>query len=464
MFAQQTFNIKKYGAKGNGKSDDAIALQKAIDDCNRLGGGRVLVPAGATYLAGPFELKSQVELFVEAGATLLANPDVAIYTKSAFRENKGEGTMWISAENVEQLTICGGGIIDGNGIEFMGEESGDAYKINPFTVVDPRPHILTLIGGKNIRIRDVTIKNAAYWTIHLAGCNDVSIADVTILNSLKVPNSDGIDIDHSKNVRIVNCHIESGDDCICLKNRREYESLGACENIAVSNCSLTSRSCAIKIGSENMDTIRNVVFDNCIIMGSNRGVGIQNRDEGVVTDVLFSNMIINSHFFSDTWWGKAEPIYVSSYRRPKPGGKGRNWRFPEGATEGKAGDVRNIYFSNIKCQSENGIYVSGESANSISNIFFDNVDIAINKITALPGGVYDRRPCEGDGLVKGNTSAFYFDKATNITMRNCSVAWGDRKADYFAYALESYHVQKLDTFNIKGSSAFPATMPPMKIE
>jgi hypothetical protein len=372
--------------------------------------------------------------------------------------------MWISAENVEQLTICGGGIIDGNGIAFMGEESGDAYKIKPFTVVDPRPHILTLIGGKNIRIRDVTIKNAAYWTIHLAGCNDVSISDVTILNNLKVPNSDGVDIDHSKNVRIVNCHIESGDDCICLKNRREYESLGACENIAVTNCTLTSRSCAIKIGSENMDTIRNVVFDNCIIMRSNRGVGIQNRDEGVVTDVLFSNMIINSHFFSDTWWGKAEPIYVTSYRRPKPGGKGRNWRFPEGATEGKAGDVRNIYFSNIKCQSENGIYVSGESGDKISNVFFDNIDIAINKITALPGGVYDRRPCEGDGLVKGNTSAFYFDKAANITMRNCSVAWGDNKAAYFAYALESYHVQKLDTFNMKGSSAFPATMPPMKIE
>lgn len=372
--------------------------------------------------------------------------------------------MWIGAENVEQLTICGGGIIDGNGIAFMGPESGDAYKIKPFTVVDPRPHVLTIVGGKNIRIRDLTIKNAAYWTIHLAGCNDVAISDVTVLNSLKVPNSDGIDIDHSKNVRITNCYIESGDDCICLKNRREYEAFGACENITVSNCTMSSRSCAIKIGSENMDTIRNVLFNNCIITESNRGVGIQHRDEGVVTDVVFSNMLINSRFFSDTWWGKAEPIYVTAYRRPKASGKGPNWRFPKGVTEGRVGEVRNIYFTNIKCQSENGVYVSAESADKISNIFFDNIDITVNKTTALPGGVYDRRPCEGEGLVKANTSAFYFDKANGITLRNCFVKWGDNRPSYFAHALESYQVSNLELVNVKGTSAFPGTLKAMKIQ
>ncbi len=137
-------------------------------------------------------------------------------------------------------------------------------------MLDPRPHVLTIVGGKNIRIRDVRIGNSAYWTIHLAGCNDVVISGITLLNSLKVRNSDGIDVDHSKNVRISDCYIESGDDCICLKNRREYEEFGRCENITVSNCTMTSRSCAIKMGSENMDTIRQVVFNNCIIKNSNR--------------------------------------------------------------------------------------------------------------------------------------------------------------------------------------------------
>ncbi|MBD0295076.1 MAG: right-handed parallel beta-helix repeat-containing protein, partial [Flavisolibacter sp.] len=257
-----------------------------------------------------------------------------------------------------------------------------------------------------MRIRDIHIGNSAYWTVHLVGCNDVVISGITLLNSLKVRNSDGIDVDHSKNVRISDCYIESGDDCICLKNRREYEEFGPCENILVSNCTMTSRSCAIKIGSENTDTIRQVVFNNCIIKNSNRGVGIQNRDEGLVSDVIFSNMIIESHLFSDVWWGKAEPIYVTAYRRANANNKDANWRFPKGAIEGRVGEVKNINFSNIQCASENGVYISGESTDKISNIVFDGVDVFINKTTTIPGGVYDRRPSNVEGFVKGRTSAF----------------------------------------------------------
>ncbi|HEX8460254.1 MAG TPA: glycosyl hydrolase family 28 protein, partial [Segetibacter sp.] len=309
--ATTVFNIKDYGAKGDGKTDDAKAIQKTIDACNAAGGGQVVVPAGQTFLAGPFDLKSFIDFHVEVNAVVLANPDENVYTKSAFRNNKGEGTIWIGGENIEQLTISGEGAIDGNGISFMGEELEDSYFLKPFNIVDPRPHVLTLINIKNLRIRDLTIRNSAYWTVHLVGCNDVAISDITLLNNLKVRNSDGIDLDHSKNVRITNCYIESGDDCICLKNRREFAEFGMCENITVSNCTMTSRSCAIKIGSENMDSIRHVVFNNCIIKKSNRGVGIQNRDEGTVTDVVFSNMVIDSHLFSDIWWGKAEPVYVT---------------------------------------------------------------------------------------------------------------------------------------------------------
>ena len=88
----------------------------------------------------------------------------------------------------------------------------------------------------------------------------MGISGITLLNNLKVRNSDGIDVNHSKNVRISHSYIESGDDCICLKNRRAFEEFDAGENITVTNCTTTSRSCAIKIGSENMDTIRQVVF------------------------------------------------------------------------------------------------------------------------------------------------------------------------------------------------------------
>jgi polygalacturonase len=453
--ASHMFNVKDYGAVGDGKTDDASPIQKAIDACNAAGGGRVIIPSGSTYVAGPFNLKSYIELYVEPNAKVLANPDEKVYTKSAFRENKGEGTIWIGGENIEQVTICGGGTIDGNGVSFMGKELDDSYELKPFDIVDPRPHVLTIVGGKSIRIRDLTIRNSAYWTVHFVGCNDVAISDLTLLNSLKVRNSDGIDLDHSKNVRITNCYIESGDDCICLKNRREYEEFGVCENISVSNCTMTSRSCAIKIGSENIDSIRHVAFNNCIIKKSNRGVGIQNRDEGTVSDVIFSNMLIDSHLFSDVWWGKAEPIYVTAYRRAKGNNKDANWRFAKGQTEGRVGAVTNIYFSNIKCTSENGVYVSGERADKVSNIYFDDVDVSINKTTQHPGGFYDRRPADVEGMVAGRTSGFYLDKAQDIAIRNSSVKWGPNRREYFAHALETHEVSKLKLVNFEGQSAFP---------
>lgn len=459
--SQQVFNVQAFGAKGDGKSNDAAAFQKAIDACHKAGGGRVLVPASKTFLCGPFQLKSNVEFHVAANAVVKASPDEQLYKVSAFRKNPGEGTIWIGAEKVENLSLTGTGTIDGNGIAFMGAEEADAYVLKPFHVLDPRPHVLTIIGGKNIRIRDVHIGNSAYWTIHLIGCDDVVISGITLKNSLKVRNSDGIDIDHSKNVRISDCYIESGDDCICLKNRREFEEFGVCENIVVTNCTMTSRSCAIKIGSENMDTIRQVLVNNCIIKNSNRGVGIQHRDEGVVTDVVFSNMIIESRLFSDVWWGKAEPIYITAFKRAKVNHKDANWRFPAGATEGRVGVVRNITFSNIKCVGENGVFVSAETADKIKDIFFDGIDVQLHKTTSLPGGLYDRRPCEADGFVTGSTSGFYFDKASNIRLRNCSVSWGTQLPAYFNYAVESYAVADLLIQNLSGTAA-KATLPAVK--
>lgn len=418
--AQTCYDILSFGAKGDGVTDDAMAIQKAIDRCSAEGGGIVLLPRNHVFLSGPIELKSQVELHLEATATLKANPDEGIYRLSAFGENRGEGMLWLWAKDAENISITGKGTIHGNGIAFMGAELGDSYELKPLAdqTFDPRPHVLTLTNVINLTIRDVTIKEGAYWTVHLIGCNEAVIDGINLLNNLKIRNGDGIDLDHSKNVRIANCHITSGDDCICLKNRREFEQYGSCHDIVVTNCVMSSRSCAIKIGSENMDSIYNVVFDNCIITGSNRGLGIQNRDEGTVTDVVFSNIQLDCRLWSDVWWGKAEPIYVTSYPRANGNHKDANWRFPKGQIEGRCGEVSRIYFNNITALSENGCFVGGDVPGKVKDIFFNNVRVKLSPNTqhqSPNSHIMDKRPCKGEGFIKVNVEELLKAKVPVMT-------------------------------------------------
>ena len=449
-----TYDITDFGAVADGSTDNARAVQAALDSCHAAGGGQVIVPAGGVFVTGPIWLRSNVDLHVPGGATLQASTDEALYTETPFR-SRSEGSFWIGARHAHNISISGTGTIDGQGTAFMENEEATHFNYKFVDGVDMRPHLLTLIGCDHVTIRDVTVKNSAYWSIHPAGCTDVLIHGVRVLNSLKVRNCDGIDIDHCRNVRISDCFIESADDCICIKNRRDFDEYGPCENITVTGCVLTSTSCAIKLGSENMDTMRNIIFDGCIIHASNRGLGIQNRDEGAIENVIFSNILIESRLFADVWWGKAEPIYVTAFKRAP----GTLHRFAAGETQGRIGRVRNIRFSNIVCRGENGVYISGCDDSRIENLVLDNVQVEINKSTRYPGGLYDRRPCDVEGIVRRDNAGIFVTAADDVTVRNCRITWGDQRPTYYGAALETHDVTKLQVENFRGESAHPQATP-----
>ncbi len=424
------FNILDYGAVGDGQTNDAPAIQRAINACASAGGGTVLVPAGRTFLTGQITLLSHVNVYIESGARLMASLNAADYPDG----------VWLRAVDAENIAITGLGTIDGQGTRFMRRDDRYIYWLDRER--DFRPRLIRFIACKNVTLRDITILDAPEWTIHPTGCQDVLIQGIRILNSLKVPNCDGIDPDNCRNVRISDCYIEAGDDCIVLKSSKGY---GPCENITVTGCTLVSTSCALKIGTGPWTTIRDVVFDSCVIKKTNRGLGIQLRDAGDIENVVFSNMVIETRLFHDDWWGKAEPIHISAVHR---------------SPNAPIGHVRHVRFSNILCRGENGVFISGSPDSIIEDVVLDNVRIEINKTSTWPGGKHDRRPPEDDQhLYSHPTAGVFIEYARDVTLRNVEVVWGDNRPDYFGPALECHNVQDLHVRDFKGESAHPDRYP-----
>ncbi|MDH5440017.1 MAG: glycosyl hydrolase family 28 protein [Candidatus Bathyarchaeota archaeon] len=426
------YNVCDFGAVGDGKTNDSAAIQKAIEECSEAGGGRVLVPAGRIYLTGTFLLKSNVEFCIERGATVAASGNWDDYTTS---QTKRQYRTLIASEHASDISITGGGVIDGGGRLFVETVTPYIYRMRR-----RRPFTMFLIGCNNVTIRDVVFRDGALWTVRLSGCEDVVIHGVRILNDLKLPNNDAIDLDRCRNVRISDCNIESGDDCIVLKTCKETAEYGPCENITVTGCTLMSTSAALIIGCEARSVMRNVVFDSCVISSSHRGLAIHLSEESDVENVIFSNMIVETRLFHEDWWGRAEPIYITAIP----------W-----TSQHKIGHVRHVRFSNILCRSENGVFIQGWEKNLVDDILLENVRVEVDKWSKWPGGRQDIRPCPGEGLLEHPTSGFYIKNAQNVTLRNCEVVWGDHRPDYFHHALECHNVDNLKLENFEGNAAHP---------
>lgn len=443
-----SYNILDYGALGDGATNDAAAIQRAIDACTAGGGGTVLVPAGHIFRSGTLALKPYVELHVERGATLLASADYADYPRELESDAISDGLInetllprraFIIGFEAHRAAITGGGVIDGNGRAFVGEDLGYIYRMAGDKQYLERPFLVFLIGSNNVIVRDITLRDGAFWTLRLAGCDESLIHGMRIDNDLKLPNNDGIDIDCCKNVRISDCHIVAGDDAICLKTcYAMVEAYGACENVTVTGCTLMSTSSALKIGNECHAPIRNVIFDACVIRSTHRGLSIHPGEAGDVENIIFSNMIVETRLFNTMWWGRGEPIYISATPWTEPVGR-----------------VRHVRYSNVLARSENGVFVHGWEPGYIEDVVFENVRVELDKWSKLPGGEHDIRPCPGEGLLQRPTAGFYLKNADDVTLRNCSVVWGGQRPDYFGHALETHGVSNLTTENFRGTAAHP---------
>ncbi len=255
-----TLDVRDYGATGDGKTKDTIAIQQTIERCSVLGGGEVVVPAGV-YLIGTIALRSDVLLRVEKDASLLGSPDMADYPLAQVRWEgrwiKGYSAL-ITANDAQNIGIIGPGRIVGS--EAVKGRVDRATKLR-------LPALLEFVNCNGVRVEDCYTQNFGMWSIHPTYCENVSFNKVVVMSG-----ADGIDVDSCKHVTIDTCDFDTTDDCISLKSGRGaegYALLRTTEDVAISNCTFRDKTWAcIGIGSETSGGIRNVRVDRCKCLGA----------------------------------------------------------------------------------------------------------------------------------------------------------------------------------------------------
>jgi polygalacturonase len=431
------YSIFDFGAINSDGFNCGPAIQKSIDACAANGGGRVLIPSGAPIYSGTINLRSGVELHLESGSTLKALPDPSAYHPSTIAGEYGgkEGGFLIQAEHQRNISITGSGVIDGNADAFLeGWQTGkDKYIRQPKSF---RTRIMGILGCNNVKIQDVTIQNSSQWSCHLTGCEDVLIEGVTILNGLDVPNCDGIDPDHCRNVRISNCHIEAGDDGIVIKTTREFKDYGPSENITITGCTIVSTSSAVKIGTESACDIENVIVSSCIVKRSNRGLSIQLRDAGNVRNVIFADCILETRKFHQSYWGNGEAIYITSVERHDGGEIGR---------------IEHVVCRNILFKGENGVFLYASKPGLIRNVVLDGVHGTIEKTSRYPVDFYDLRPRhsqEHGGMVRRKLGGITAVRIDGFKVINSSIQFDSSSRSNWADGIVTEEVVdlQLDSF------------------
>lgn len=429
-FKKDTINIKKLGAVADGYVLNTKTINNAIVAMNKKGGGVVLVPSGL-WLTGPIVLKSNINLHLAKGATLLFTSDKNEYP---LIEANWEGLPQmrnqspISATNETNIAITGLGIIDGNGdvwravkkdkltesqwknkIESGGVLSDDKKTWYPSAefmkgskmpanpgMIDPdkdeafyksikdflRPNLLLLTSCKNILLEGVTFQNSPAWCLHPLMCQNLTVRSVFVKNPWYAQNGDGIDVESCKNVLIENSVFDVGDDALCIKSGRDAEGRKRAmptENVIIRGCTVYSSHGGFVIGSEMSGGARNIYVSNCTFIGADIGLRFKTtRGRGGVVE----NIFIKDIYMKDI---PAEAILFDMYYMAKDpvalAGEKRELPKVEFKTVDETTPVfKNFHISNVYCNgAEKGIFIRGLPEMHVTDIVLENMVLQARK-------------------------------------------------------------------------------------
>lgn len=445
------FNVIDYGAKPDGQTLCTQAIQKTIDACAAAGGGKVIIPAGQ-YLTRPLFLKSNVHVEILAGATLLADTTISEYPPFQGRWEGIERKVYASlftGSKLENVSITGRGTLDGQGevwwkAHFKTREMRRKAGIKGREPANPpgsplkwsRPRVINLYDCRNVLIRDLTIIDSPSWTIHPVYCENVTIENITIHQPYESPNTDGINPESCKNVRIFNCFVDCGDDCITIKSGYNEDGRRVnkpCENIVIANCTFKHGRSAIGIGSETSGGVWNVAISNCVFKDTYRGLRIKTaRGRGnVVKNIRATNIVmenVGTGISLDMFYGKKN-------KSPRPVDETtphfKNIRYSHitGTNIKKAGEIyglpeapmEDVVLEDVYLQAETGMEIK-----FVQGIDLRHVEINTDKGSALTFATVADVELDHvtSSIPLAKNPVVQFENVKNVVIRNCEAADG----------------------------------------
>ena len=426
--SNNTFNVKDRGATGQRAGNATKAIQAAIDACTAAGGGIVYVPPGE-YTTGAIQLKDNVNLYLEAGATLFLSQDPADFT--------GRPRSMINSEGAKNIAVTGRGTIDGLAqyeyADMRGKDpeieverqiaAAAGIPMKRYYRTGMQTYMFILNDSTGVRLEGITVIHSPLWNVRLNGCDRVFIRGVYIYSDLeKGVNADGIDIVSSSNVLISDSIVVTGDDAIVVKTQgRGGQPAKPAENITVTNCILTSSSTPMEIGTETEADIRHVVFSNSVIRDSNRAFGINVQDGGTVSDIRFTNITMDSRRRHWNWWGSAETFKFIIRKRN---------------ANSRLGAIRDIVIDNVIAHARGTSSLAGHPERPLENIAISNLRMYME-----PEDVPDKRA----------TDAIQVTDVKDLHLRNVSVVWDEgRPEGKWRSALRLRDVTGLDIDGFSG--------------